>query len=103
MKIKDMKELMVYDKQLRAKAEEVYQKKHDLRKKIEKDKIEISENYWNSAKQEVKIRKEEIDQEIEKNSLFNQSDLEKRKKLLQEKYDENKEEWIEKIVTQSCQ
>lgn len=98
-----MKELMVYDKQLRAKAEEVYQKKHDLRKKIEKDKIEISENYWNSAKQEVKIRKEEIDQEIEKNSLFNQSDLEKRKKLLQEKYDENKEEWIEKIVTQSCQ
>lgn len=98
-----MKELMDFDKQLRKEAEDTYQKKHDLRKKIEEEKAEIGQKYWIEAEKEVKKKKQEIDEEIQKSTAFNQQDLERRKELLQEKYNENKEKWIKQIVSQSCQ
>ncbi|MFV0479622.1 MAG: hypothetical protein ACK5LZ_03510 [Anaerorhabdus sp.] len=102
MKIRDMKELMEFDKSLRSEAEVVYQRKYNLKQEIEKDKEQISKKLWDEAIKAVNLKKKELDLAVLKNNEESEKELSEKKRNLQEKYNENKKQWIEQIVSQSC-
>ncbi len=100
MKIENMKELIQFDRKIQKEVEEAYQKKSEIKKKIDEEKEILSKKAWDEVEKEVNQMKEKLDKKIQESASINETEYKKRVKSLQEQYNSQKELWINKIVSQ---
>lgn len=88
------------DKEMRMKVKALEEEKAKLPNFLREQRKIISDQYDRHAKEEVKNRKEEIQNELDKTKKATQEELEKSLNELIEVYEQKKDEWIETIYKQ---
>jgi phosphoribosyl-ATP pyrophosphohydrolase len=98
MEIDAIKRLIETDEKMRAEVQAQYQKRSDLKKKIEDQKKQISQDSWNAVNAQVASTKKELDQKIADDAAINQKYYEESLSDLQASYDKNKDTWKKEIL-----
>ncbi len=98
MEIEDLRILIENDRNSRDRVELAHRKKFEVKARLHQAKDDLSDEYWKQAKSRVEQRRFELDAEIIANEKNNELDFEKAKADLIDKFNDNKEQWINDII-----
>ena len=101
MELKDVKELIDFDKETVKKVSDVYDKKALVLKQIAQEKETIKNKTWEEVEAKVKERKAQLDQKIAQDVKVNDAYYTNMAQELKATYDAKKGEW-EKELFDRC-
>lgn len=93
-----IKELVDIDEQAKLYSEETKKQKEALEKEIEEEVQKIQDKYKAEAKEEVELKKQDIEKKSANKFNINEEKRKAAMSKLQRQFDENSEKWVNEIV-----
>lgn len=93
-----IKELVDIDEQAKLYSEETKKQKEALEKEIEEEVQKIQDKYKAEAKEEVELKKQDIEKKSADKFNINEEKRKAAMSKLQRQFDENSEKWVNEIV-----
>lgn len=93
-----IKELVDIDEQAKLYSEETKKQKEALEKEIEEEVQKIQDKYKAEAKEEVELKKQDIEKKSADKFNINEEKRKAAMSKLQRQFDENFEKWVNEIV-----
>lgn len=90
--------LIETDEKTRARIQEQYQKRDDLKQAVEDEKKKLSDEAWADVKKKVEDTKKELDAKIESDQKENETVYQTSVKRITDMYNANKDTWCKTLV-----